>query len=376
MSYRVAMVAACPFPVPQGSQVLIQNSAVALAEAGHEVHLLTYGHGMGDCPRGVKHHRIAQIAFATKTAAGPSIWKPLQDALMVRALRRLIAEHRIEIVHAHNYEGLLIALAVGHRPIVYHAHNAMADELPYFVRPHTSAARLGRWLDRTFPKRADACIALHNRLASYLLECGCTRDRLFIVPPPIESIALDAQTEMTAHPAIVYMGNLDRYQNIALLHQIQTALGQKHPDLAIQILTSDTRPIAGFETRVIHTRDELWSELSKDIVVLSTRTSWGGFPIKLANAMMWGKPVIASQSAAPGIIHGETGIIIGDNDVAGFVEAIANLAEDPSLRRRLGESAKHAARQFEFSAFETACSNIYERSLARLSGQASRTTGR
>ena len=71
---RIALVAACPFPTSQGSQVFIHQLARALAHAGHEVDLVTYGFGE---TAGVPSHRLR---------AGPSFEKPLWDALLALRL--------------------------------------------------------------------------------------------------------------------------------------------------------------------------------------------------------------------------------------------------------------------------------------------------
>ena len=41
----IAMILPGPFPTRQGTQVLVGHIARALAEAGHDVHLVTYGYG-------------------------------------------------------------------------------------------------------------------------------------------------------------------------------------------------------------------------------------------------------------------------------------------------------------------------------------------
>ena len=146
MTYRVAMVGACPYPVPQGSQVLLRDTALAVRARGHDVHLLVYGYGIGEDHSGLPIHRCAAVRGARKTAAGPSWAKPLLDLAMVRALRRLAREQHIQLVHAHNYEGLVVALGARKRPVIYHAHNAMADELPYYFdsRGARAMARITR----------------------------------------------------------------------------------------------------------------------------------------------------------------------------------------------------------------------------------------
>ena len=41
----IAMIAACPFPVAQGSQVYIKQMTEALVKRGHHLHLVCYHFG-------------------------------------------------------------------------------------------------------------------------------------------------------------------------------------------------------------------------------------------------------------------------------------------------------------------------------------------
>ncbi len=69
MSLRIAMVGACPYPVPQGSQVFLRDTARGLRARGHDVHLVVYGYGVGEDTSGLPLHRCARIPGARKTAA-------------------------------------------------------------------------------------------------------------------------------------------------------------------------------------------------------------------------------------------------------------------------------------------------------------------
>ena len=126
---RIAIVAACPFPLARGTPVRILRMAEALAERGHEVHVATYHLGNGPVSPRVKLHRIRDLAWYQKLSPGPTQRKPARGvAHRLRLVRGLLREHRFDVIHGHHYEGLLVGAAarVGTGvPLVYDAHRAM-----------------------------------------------------------------------------------------------------------------------------------------------------------------------------------------------------------------------------------------------------------
>lgn len=344
MTYRIAMVGACPYPVPQGSQVLLRNTALALRDRGHDVRLVVYGYGVGDDESGLEIRRAGTVPGARKTGAGPSLAKPFLDIALLRTLKRVVREDRIDVVHAHNYEALAVALASGFRPVVYHAHNALADELPHFFPKAVPSAAAGRWADRTFPKRADAVIVLHNRMREYLVANGCDANKTFVVPPAIETHRFEAgPPTWSDSPAVVYTGNLDRYQNLSFLEAVWRNVRAEAPKAALKIATAAGRSYPWAVTVRCDTFSDLQRMLSDDVVVVCPRVSWSGFPMKIANAMAAGRPVVACQSAAHGLIDGENALVVPDDDTAGFARAIVSLMADRELRHRIGEAARNYA---------------------------------
>ena len=335
------MVGACPYPAPQGSQVFMRNTAQCLQSAGHEVHLVVYGYGVGTDHSGLRIHRAPRIPFATKTAPGPSIAKPFQDITLTWALRRVIEKNHIQVVCAHNYEALFAALLARKRPIIYFAHNAMSDELPHFFHNAVITEELGRFLDQTFPHRADVVIAPHRRLAGHLVVRGCDRDQVKVVPPPIDAqLFAPATLDTEGTPPVIYTGNLDAYQNLPLLFEAMKLVRNKRPETRLIIATAekakgldaDIAPIMGF--------DALHRFLAQDAVFAAPRVSWSGYPIKMLNAMAAGKAVVACESAAYPITHEETGLIVPDNDPHAYAAALLRLIENPDLRATLGAKAR------------------------------------
>ena len=340
---NVAVVGACPFPVPQGSQVYLAETAANLETLGHDVRLVVYGYGAGGDPLGLAIHRAPRIPGTARTDAGPSLGKPLLDALLVRTLRRVVRRHDVDVVDAHNYEGLLVALAAGFRPIVYHAHNAMADELPYYFRGKSVAARFGGWLDRTFPRRADRVVVPHERLAEYLEDSGCAREAIEIIPPSVDVREFEVCESREEIPPILYTGNLDGYQNLDLLRRAMTIVRETAPGAELLIATSSPRAVSW--ATLVHTPDfaSLKRALHRDCVFACPRVSWSGYPIKLLNAMAAGLAIVCCRSAAHPLTDERDGLIVEDDDAGAFADAILRLMRDVELRSALGERARATA---------------------------------
>jgi glycosyltransferase involved in cell wall biosynthesis len=333
--------------VPQGSQVLIRDTAQALCEAGHALHLVVYGHGTQEAADAFAVHRSPKLPGYRSTSSGPSLLKPVADALLVGTLWRTVRRERPEVIHAHNYEGLMTALASRARPVVYHAHNAMADELPWYFSGQSWARRLGAWLDWTLPRRAGHVIAPHRALADYLISNGCDPRQVTVIPPSASpgDFAEPTYTDMPAE--VLYTGNLDAYQNLELLNEAMRAVRNAEPDTRLLVATAATNPAAHVHAAEILPTPGMTAPrdaLARDIIVVCPRVAWSGYPIKILNAMAAGRPVIACRSAPGPITDGIDGVVIPDNDPHAFAEAILRLRRDRSLREYLGTAARETIR--------------------------------
>lgn len=343
MTLRIAMVGACPYPVPQGSQVFLRETALALRQRGHDVCLVVYGHGLGEEESDLPVYRALRLPGAARTAAGPSPGKPFLDLALLWKLKQVVRRRAIDIVCPHNYEALAVALASRRRPVVYFAHNALADELPYYFK-HKQGARLaGQWFDRLLPRRADLVIAPHQRLAGHLAVRGCDPGKIAVVPPPMDAEQFAPARQSTEMPPVLYAGNLDSYQNLGLLLEAMRLVRKRAPEAQLQIATP-IREASVPGAEIIATPDfqALRAAMLHDSVFAVPRISWSGYPIKLLNAMAAGKAVVACESAAYPIVHGTTGLVVPDNDEHAFAKALLELLMTPSLRRSLGHSAREA----------------------------------
>ena len=391
-SLKIAMVAACPFPWPRGTPARILRLSEALCERGHEVHVVTYHLGDRNVPLPFKVHRTPHLPTYRKTAPGPSLQKlALLDPLLAVELRRVIRRHRIDVVHAHHYEGLLVAtwaqVGAARRPLVYDAHTLLESELPFYGLPLPGKLKaiFGRGIDRWLPGRADHVVAVTEQIRARLV-------RVAGVQPGHVTVAqngVDLERFAKLHGAgggggngskpvftLGYAGNLAPYQGIDHLMLAARKVFDVRQDVRLLVATGSPAGKWEAEARKLGigesvqftnpSLDALPGVLATFDVALNPRTHCDGIPYKLLNYMAAGKPIVSFQGSARGIPSGAA-LTVPGGDSDAFAAAILRLLDDPALARSLGERALRAAKE-EYSWERTA--EKVERVYMRLLGLA------
>jgi 1,2-diacylglycerol 3-alpha-glucosyltransferase len=364
---RVAMVAACPFPSSRGSQVLIRELAQTLAERGHRVHLVTYPHGENLTPlHGFLVHRVRAPRWLSMPV-GLGWRKAILDLYLVAALYRVVRREGIDVIHAHNYEAPLVSFLVRFLtgvPVVYHSHNALSDELAYYFRPGRRrwlARVLGRFLDRQIPRRADFSIALTPQLGEFLRQQGVSAQRLVTIAPGLLPGAFaEPRTVPNAFAGrfvVMYAGNLDPYQDLDVLLDAFVMAQSRIGQAVLVVVTHDgswaqrlhgrlaaLARVGAVHVIVASTFTHVRRLLASADVLVSPRSSWSGFPIKMLNYMASGRAIVSAQGSAKGLVDGETALVVPNRDVAAMARGLVRLFSDAQLRQQLGERARLAAR--------------------------------
>ncbi|MFC6795410.1 glycosyltransferase family 4 protein [Halobaculum halobium] len=80
-------------------------------------------------------------------------------------------------------------------------------------------------------------------------------------------------------------------------------------------------------------------------------------------AMACGTPVVSTRIDAieEYLVDGKNGLLVPPGDVDGLAAALRRLADDASLRERLGRNARETASQFSWDAQTARLEEIYER---------------
>jgi glycosyltransferase involved in cell wall biosynthesis len=338
---RIALVIAGPYPAFRGSQVLVSHLASGLRQRGHDVCLVTYGPRRGQRP-------------------GPRPGRMALDVALIARLWRAVRRERIEVIHAHNYEAGIAALLVGRttgRPVVFHGHSALADELPLYVSSSPAQrvmGRLGRLLDTQVPRRADGCVAVSEELGVRLRRAGVADQALACIEPAVAPVEVDDASDGPGADGVVcYAGNLDGYQNLDFLLDGFARVRAAEPAARLVLVSHpDARGHAGrlaarglgpaVEIVLAESYADVRRRLRDAAVTVCPRTERSGFPMKLLTYQALGRVVVACAGSAKGLVDGVTGRVVPDGDVAAFADAVVSLLRDPATRRRLGRAGRRA----------------------------------
>jgi glycosyltransferase involved in cell wall biosynthesis len=321
--------------------VLVRHLEDGLRARGHAVHRVTYGAGTDELP-------------------GPHLARVWRDAALTLRLWRAVVRHRIEVIHAHNYEAALAGLIVGRltrRPVVYHGHNALAEELPTYFRNAPArrlAAGVGRFLDAHVPRRADFCIAVSRELGDILRRRGVAADDLACIAPPPSDLGERPPVAPAPTGLVCYAGNLDGYQNLAFLARAFARVRIRVPAARLVLVTHGAAPSnaadsatasdwgPGVEIVRTGSYDEVRERLAAADVAVCPRAERSGFPMKLLNYMAAGKAIVACAGSAKGLADGVTARVVPDDDEVAFADAVGRLLADRAARERLGAAARRA----------------------------------
>jgi 1,2-diacylglycerol 3-alpha-glucosyltransferase len=390
--YRVAMVAACPFPANHGSPASIREMSQMLAAMGHEVHIVTYPNRQDIPVNGVQIHRVARLGSAKKVRVGPFWQRPIWDLLMILKLCRVIRRHRIQIVHAHNYEGALVGYAARlftGAPVLYNAVNLMGDELAGygFIRPRILAAWLAHLLDHWVPAWADFVTMVSDKLKPVLRKTGFPEDRMFVVPAGVNPEMVRGgdpswfkkRFRTGSRPVVIYTGTLNHFQRIDYLLKAMKTVTAQEPVAVLAICPNLHEPELrrgheamvselGISEQVIWVEDVMLDDLphllaSADVAVLC-RPASPGHPVKLLNYMAAGNAIVAFEGSAIGLHHMFNGYLAADHDWEELAQGILTLIKDRSLADRLGANASVSVEGvFDWSTLARGISVIYDKIL-------------
>lgn len=374
---KIVMVAACPFPANHGSPASIREMSEALVDLGNEVHIVTYPIAEDIPVRGPILHRVANFSWFKNrpVQVGPTPEKALFNPLMVIKLIWVILRYRIDVIHAHNYEGVLIgwlAQLVTRRPMLYNAVNNMTDELPTydFFKNKNFARKLAHLLDGFLPFKGEHVTAVSDDLRDFLIGIGVEKSKVTVLPagvfpemfdnPDPEKILKRHQLS-NEDSYLLYAGSLDTFQRLDYLLEVtQKVVSQKantkllivgnisndnalnqYKDMACSLGIADN--VVFFDQVPL---DELADYMSIADIAVIPRPECPGHPIKVLNYMSARKAIAGFRGGAKGLAHNESAMVVDNHDIDALAESIVTLLGDQRKRVELGTQARAIVDQY------------------------------
>jgi len=296
-------------------------------------------------PAGFRHFGIAY----GRGVVGNLRRRPLKALLAPAFLASFVLAARgaargADLIHAHWLPSGLVALATG-KPYVLQVWGTdveLARRAPRLARPVVRRARL--------------VVCASNALAKQARALGARDVR--VIPPGVD--VPNEVGEEADPPEVLFAGRLSAEKGI--LELLEAARG-------LNLVVAGDGPLrarvpAALGMLPLADLQPLYARAA--VVVCPSRRE--GFGVACAEAMAFGRPVVAS--AVGGlldlVVHGETGLLVPPRDPAALRTAVGQLIADRELRQRLGAAGRERIRMhFSWAAATDATLAAYESALAK-----------
>lgn len=283
----------------------------------------------------------------------------LRQISAARALRRLIREQDIEMLHVHGVHCLRfvdVAQRFMRDPprVVFTWHDSTSMVLPRSKRSRHRALRRAL-------RRCDRLFGSSREVARRLAEATGRHSEALINGVAVTEPAHRKNRNVSV---IVWTGRLVPEKDLPALLEALAQLRNQGMAFHLKVLGGAPMPDSDYEATLRQRIDQLglsdavemlgWIDdvgsvlRDADIAVQTSRSE--GLSMALLEQMMAGLAIVATDvgDTAVAIKHKTSGILVQPGDRAALTEALTQLLINPQVRHRLGDAARRRA-EHEFS---------------------------
>jgi glycosyltransferase involved in cell wall biosynthesis len=386
---RVLLVSPQPFYAPRGTPMNVRQMCRVLGAAGYRVDLACYPLGEDVDIDGVAIHRGLGIPGVDAVPIGFSLRKLALDALLALTVLRLLATRRYAALHAIE-ESVFFALPAAWLgiPLIYDLDSLLSEQLRYSGAIRSAWILAGvRWLERLALSNASAAITVCRALSDAAREL-CPAVRIFQIedtpleeasraPDPARVAELRARLELGERPAVVYTGNLERYQGIDLLLDAAEQLRELAPEARLVLVGGEAPQVAALRAELdrralaqsvivvgVRPPEEMAEWMALGCVLVSPRCQGENTPLKIYTYMRAGIPIVATELPThTQVLDAETALLCTP-DAKELARAMASVIAAPGVfRARALRARERAEREYSREAFERKLLAAYDAAL-------------
>ncbi len=313
----------------------------------------------------------------------PVISLDISSSYDPRALPRLIQvvkRGNFDIVHSHLYSAcfysFLTSLLLPNIKFIHTTHGVGIEE-----REPRKLIRMLRY--RAFTSRIDRVVAVSDHTKNeYIRLSGISANKVIVIPNAIQPYEYGSvidvgrkRTELGLEdhvPVLLAVGRICEQKGYDTLLKVAELLKDRNQQYKLVI--AGDGPQWG---KMLKLRDDL--NLQNEVYFLGRRndvpellqvadlfvqsSNWEGMPISILEAMMYGKPIVATavDGTCELIRNGIEGVLVPTKDPFALATALVNLMADDSMRLRLGKGARHRAyKEFTMDVMVRRLMKLYE----------------
>ncbi|HRJ76987.1 MAG TPA: N-acetyl-alpha-D-glucosaminyl L-malate synthase BshA [Planctomycetota bacterium] len=367
------------YPTHGGSGVVASELGAALAERGHNVHVISYA-----LPFRFQSYRSNLTYHEVEVSAYPLFKYPPYDLAMAGTIMEVAEANGLDLLHAH--------YAIPHAISGILAREMLRNgrpEMKLVTTLHgTDITIIGQ--QRVYKKvtsfgiaRSDRVTCVSHELRSRtlgLLECDA--DHVEVLPNFIDvrrfvpGCCPDKRRQLGRHDEkiILHVSNFREVKRPRdMIHAFARVVGKINARLA---LVGDGPELAACKELVeklglrrqvsfIGTYDAIW-ELMPQADLFYLPSEYESFGLSALEAMACGVPVVASHTGGlPEVVtSGQTGILVPVGDIQVHADAMIELLSDDTKRKAFGAAAREVAvGRFALEKILPQWESLYERTL-------------
>lgn len=384
MSLRILLVYDCLYPWSVGGvEHRNHELARALAARGHRVTLAGFAEERSEMSSGVPGVEILPVAPPGRlyTAQGK---RSTGEALRLARAALLLDVRRFDVVETANIPyahlpPLALRCRLAGRPLVVTWHEYWGRYWSRYLGPQWPVYAA---VERVTAHLGTSAIAVSRLTADRVRKVRGGEVRVVPNGVPVESIRLAAEAGAGDGPPLIYAGRLLREKRIDLLLEAVARLKSPGPLLAIYGDGPDRSRLEEMAGRLglgetvlfrgyLPSNTDVWRRMGESRVAVqpSSREGFGLFPLE---AMAAGLPVVyceSSESALSELVHDGVHGLRTPPEPAALAAALGRLLADEPERRRLAESARRHAGDFDWPGVAAAMERVFQEAVALVSAR-------
>ena len=361
--------------------IRVEKEARALISAGHRVFLFCVRTGESPASsvwNGIEIRRITSLPFVTRMLNTSVYLLSMCDLQWKRAIRRLIEERGIDVIHVHDLPKVGTALSAAKRkgvPVIADLHEnypalvrlAFARRKPRLAERFMWARRWER-LERRWGKSCAHVLAVVDEAKERLLGKGISPEKIAVVENTVDvehflSLPIDKRLveRFRGDFVICYTGGFSPHRGLDTAVRAMPRILRESPNAKLLLVgDGEMMPSLRFLTKRMGLEEKVvftgWMEFERfpsylaasDVCIvphISTEQTEATVPHKLYQYMLMGRPVVVSSCRPLRRIveDARCGFVFEAGDADSFAERIFRL-KDPVVRERMGSAGRDAVR--------------------------------